>query len=222
MSTPEPQAPITVPAPAERNRRGLVALILGIVAVVLALIPFASYGAWLVGIAAIVVGILAVIRPGPPKRAGIAGIVLGAIAVVLSIVMSVVYTVLLILSAAASAGTPSAFASQSPGAPVGGSGAAHRVVYSVTGDGRATAIAYYTVSGGQSGQSTLQDERLPWSKTVTVRGTLTSASSVLTVVGQRTGSGGIACSITLDGKVVAQQTGEGRNATAQCIYRPQG
>lgn len=214
-----PQPPETATVSPARNRRGLIALILGIVAVVLAVLPFASYIAWLVGIAAIVLGVLAVIRPGLPKRAGIAGIVLGAVAVILSVVLSIVYTVLFALAAAG--GATRGYDPQGAGAPVGGSGSAHTVVYSVTGDDRATAIAYYSVSGGQSGQSTLQDQALPWSKTVTVRGTLTTASSVLTVVGQNAGSGTIACSITLDGKVVSEQTGEGRNSTAQCVYRPE-
>lgn len=218
MSTAIPQPPETTTTTPVKNRRGLIALILGIVAVVLALVPFASYVAWLVGIAAIVVGVLALLRPGLPKRAGIVGIVLGAVAVILSVVLSIVYTVLFVLASTTSA--PSGYASQSAGAPVGGSGSSHTVVYSVTGDGRASAIAYYSVSGGQSGQSTLQDQALPWSKTVTVRGTLTTASSVLTVVGQNAGSGKIACSITLDGKVVSEQTGDGKNSTAQCIYRP--
>ena len=218
MSTAVPQPPETTTTSTLKNRRGLIALILGIVAVVLAAAPFASYVAWLVGIAAIVVGVLAILRPGLPKKAGIAGIVLGAVAVILSVVLSIVYTVLFVLASTTSA--PRGYASQSAGAPVGGSGTTHTVVYSVTGDDRATAIAYYSVSGGQSGQSTLQDQALPWSKTVTVRGTLTTASSVLTVVGQNAGSGTIACSITLDGKVVSEQTGEGKNSTAQCIYRP--
>lgn len=217
-AVPPPPLPETAAVPAQRNRLGLLALITGIVAVVLALAPLTSYGAWLVGIGAVVLGIVAILRAGLAKRAGIAGIVLGALAVVLSIVMSVVYTILFVVS---STHTASGYASQSAGAPVGGSGATHTVVYAVTGDGRASAVAYYTVSGGQSGQTTLQDQALPWSKSVTVRGTLTTASSVLTVVGQHAGSGRIGCSITLDGKVVAEQSGEGEGATAQCIYRPE-
>lgn len=218
MSTPSPEPTPSSSVDAASNRRGLIALILGIVAVVLAFVPFASYGAWLIGIAAIVVGILAIIRPGLRKGTGIAGIVLGAAAVIVSVVMSIVYTVLFAL--AASTAAASGYTSQSAGAPVGGSGTTHTVVYAVTGTGRASAIAYYTVSGGQSGQSTLTDRALPWSKTVTVRGTLTTASSVLTVIGQHAGSGSISCTITLDGKVVAKQTGEGKGSTAQCIYRP--
>ena len=94
------------------------------------------------------------------------------------------------------------------------------MLYRITGDGRAPAIAYYTVSGGQSGQTTLQDQALPWSKTVTVRGTLTGSSSVLTVVGTNAGSGRIGCTITLDGKVVATQSGSGQGSSVQCVYRP--
>jgi membrane-bound ClpP family serine protease len=218
MSTPPPLPVPSAADPAPRSRRGVLALVLGIVALVLAFVPFASYGAWLVGIAAIVLGILALVRPASRKGPGIAGIVLGALAVIASLVMSIVYTVLFAIAATTAAA--SGYASQSAGAPVGGSGTAHRVVYAVTGSGRASAIAYYTVSGGQSGQTTLSDQPLPWSKTVTVRGTLTSASSVLTVVGQNAGSGTIACSITLDGKVVAEQSGDGKGSTAQCIYRP--
>ena len=218
MTSPLPPSTTTVAGPAPRNRRGLIALVLGIVAVALALAPFASYGAWLVGIAAVVLGVLAVLRPGLPKRAGVAGIVLGAVAVLLSLILSIVYTILFVVAAHTS--SAAGYASQSAGAPVGGSGATHRVVYSVSGKGRATAIAYYTVSGGQSGQTTLQDEAMPWSKAVTVRGSLTRSSSVLSVVGQNGGSGRISCSITLDGKVVVQQSGKGRSATAQCVYRP--
>ena len=218
MSTSLPLPPETTVAPAPKKGRGLIALILGIVAVVLAFAPFTSYGAWLVGLAAVVLGILAVIRPGLPKRAGIAGIVLGAIAVVVSVVMSIVYTVLFVLSTATA--PFHGYVTQSPGAAVGGSGTTHTVVYSITGKHRATAIAYYTVSGGQSGQTTLQDQALPWSKTVSVRGDLDSASSVLTVVGQNAGSGHIRCTITLDGKVVSTQVGDGKGSTAQCIYRP--
>lgn len=217
MSTAVPEP--STPAPARKDRRGLIALILGVLALILAFVPYASYGAWLLGIAAVVVGILAIVRPGSRKPLGIVAIVLGALAVLMSLIMSIVYTVLFALAAAGGA-TPSGYASQSDGAPVGGSGTTHRVVYSVTGSGRASAIAYYSVVGGQSGQSTLQDQRLPWSKEVTVRGDLTSASSVLTVVGQRAGSGAISCTITLDGKTVSSQSADGASATAQCIYRP--
>jgi hypothetical protein len=220
MSTPSPQTPPTPEVPTGRNRSGLVALILGIVAIVLAVVPFASYGAWLIGLAAVVVGILAIIRPGLPKRAGVVGIVLGGVSVVLSAVMSVIYTLLFAVAVATAGASSGGYSSQSAGAPVGGSGAPHEVVYSVTGSGRALAIAYYTVSGGQSGQTTLRDQALPWSKSVTVRGGLTTGSSVLTVIGQNAGSGRIACSITLDGKVVVTQSGEGKGSTAQCIYRP--
>ena len=202
-----------------KNSAGLIALILGIVAVVLALVPFASYVAWLVGIAAIVVGVLAIIRPGLPKRAGIVGIVLGAVAVILSVVMSIVYTCCSwsLRRPAPPAGTPRR-ARAHPSAATAQRTRSSTRSRATTGrpPSRTTPSA-----AGQSGQSTLQNQALPWSKTVTVRGDLTTRSSVLTVVGQNAGSGAISCSITLDGKVVSEQSGEGENSTAQCIYRPE-
>lgn len=104
MTTPvtPPQDQTAVAArPARRNGVGLAALIIGIVAVVFALIPFLSYIAWLIGIVAAILGIVAIARAsGRPKGAGVTGLILGVLAILLSIVMSVVYTAVFVAAAA--------------------------------------------------------------------------------------------------------------------------
>lgn len=91
------------PAPSrQRNRAGLVALVLGIVAIVCAFIPFLSYVAGFVAIAAIILGIIGIARAaGGPKGSAITGLILGVVALILGIVMSIIYSVLFFAAAAA-------------------------------------------------------------------------------------------------------------------------
>ena len=93
IGPPPPPVPVEAEAvapPQGPNRLGVAALVVGIVALVLAFVPFASYGAGLPAIVALVLGIVAVARSGNRKRrAGIAGIVLGIVALIAAIVMSV-------------------------------------------------------------------------------------------------------------------------------------
>ncbi|MCP2371524.1 hypothetical protein BJ978_002200 [Agromyces terreus] len=81
----------SAPSPSARNPFGLTALITGIVAIVLAAIPFAAFIAWLPAIAAVAFGIAALVTKRSAKRGqGLTGLILGSIAFVLSIIMSVV------------------------------------------------------------------------------------------------------------------------------------
>lgn len=79
------------PAPATQgNPLGLAALIVGIVALVGAIIPFVSFVAWLPALVAIGLGIAAVVLKNRKKVLGAVGLGLGALALIISIVVSVV------------------------------------------------------------------------------------------------------------------------------------
>lgn len=93
-SVVEPLGPVPTPWPAPmRNRLGLAALIIGIVALVGALVPLVNYGAALVALVGIVLGIVGLCRKQRPKGAAIAGAVVSGVALIVSIVLAVVYSV---------------------------------------------------------------------------------------------------------------------------------
>lgn len=80
------------PSPASTNPRSalaLTALILGIVAIIIAIIPIIWGLAIPVGIAAVVVGAIALIKRGKPKWFSITGIALGALSFVIAIALMI-------------------------------------------------------------------------------------------------------------------------------------
>jgi hypothetical protein len=92
MSTATP-TPTTV---STGNGFGLAGLIVGIVALVGALIPIINYGSWFVAIVGLVLAIIGLNRKGRPKRAALIGTILSGLGLVLSIVLAIVYTSLFI------------------------------------------------------------------------------------------------------------------------------
>lgn len=82
------------------------------------------------------------------------------------------------------------------------------VKYEITG-GAASSVTYGTAAG----ISQEADVKLPWSKTVTDDGLLTIA----TLDAQNAGSGPVSCKITIDGKVIAEQTSSGQFAVVSCF-----
>lgn len=91
----------------------------------------------------------------------------------------------------------------------------HTVVYSVTGTGPANDITYDTLQqgSGQNGEAQVTNVSLPWSKTITASGLVTSFS-VSATVGQAGGS--VTCMITEDGSQLSTNTASGAFATAAC------
>jgi hypothetical protein len=250
MTTPLPVEPPPPPAPPAQptgGTRGVGALIVAIVALVLALIPFASYVAGFVAIVAVILGVLAV-RRAARKGLSITAIVLGAIALVLAIVMSIVYTVVFFLipvavksfpselQSAFPTGLPSDFPTDFPtdlpsdfptdlpsvqdlsNAPETGAGGS--VVFKVTGDGTAQTINYTVASPDVAGNSTVSSTGLPWTKSVGI-GTDTTYSAYA-VIAQSASGGKIACSITVNGKVVAKNSATGQFSVATCTASSAG
>lgn len=227
MSIDTPPSPVISTTTSARNGLGLAALLVGIGAVVLAFIPFVSYVAWIVGITAIVLGIIAVRRSGRSKGGAVAGIVLGGVAIILAIVMSLIYTAIFALAAASgsfssagnqgSAGIPIPSSSDQSSASSSTAAAASRTVtYTVSGSGKATSISYFTVNNGESGSEQASDAKLPWKKSISIKDDDLFSSSIFSLVAQNSGSGAITCQIESDGKVISKHTSTGKYAVVAC------
>lgn len=96
---PQPQQPVPYgytlagQAPPKRtNGAGLAALILGICAIVIAFIPFVNFGAFLVGVAGVILGIVGLALVDRPRRMAAWGLILSALSLVIAFVMVFVYT----------------------------------------------------------------------------------------------------------------------------------
>jgi hypothetical protein len=90
VTPPVPATPPTPPAAPPKPKGGiaLAALVLGIVAIVLAIIPGPSFVAFIPALIAVALGIAALARKVPSRGRALTGLILGAIAFVLAIIMS--------------------------------------------------------------------------------------------------------------------------------------
>jgi hypothetical protein len=208
-SAPEPPSGGSVARP-EKNGWGFAALITGLVALIGAAIPVLNYGVWIVALAGIVLGIVALIVKHRRRGAGIAGLVLSVVALILSIVLAIVYTVF-------GVHWLTGYLDDSDT----GSGSAGRsveVVYEVIGDGGTADIQYveFDDDGSSEVQSEL-DEDLPFEESTDLALDAVSGAanaSVNAVAGR--GSSTISCQIIIDGTVADQQTDTGPNAEVTC------
>lgn len=209
---PAPEAQYAAPVPQKTgNGLGIAALILGILALIGAFIPFLNYGAWFLGLVGLVLGIVGLVQKNKAKGLALTGTILSGAAIVLSIVLSIVYTALFAAavdsSIKESIKQDEAVASQ----PVD-------VVYDVTGTSTDASIIYSTYSDGGSKSESASGQALPWTKTITVKkgGAFDFSSFTVTATAGQSG-GDVACSITVDGKVVAEQKASGAFAVASCV-----
>jgi hypothetical protein len=82
------------------------AAVVGGVAFGLAFVPIVNYGSWLLAVAGVVLGTIALIRRRRPRPLALAGTVLSGVAFVLSIVLALVYTAGLLSSSGAGGAAP--------------------------------------------------------------------------------------------------------------------
>ena len=82
-------APTIAVAPKPRSALAMWAMIAGIVAIVTAIIPGLSFIAWMPALAAIVLGIIALVKKTPRRGQALTGVVLGPIAWLVAIIVSI-------------------------------------------------------------------------------------------------------------------------------------
>src|SRR4051794_10742673 len=132
--TPPPSPAVAPAAPRQSNGFGITALILGICAFVLGLLPLVGFGSWFLGLLAVIFGGIGVTRKFRPKGLSIAGLILGAISIITSLAFAFMYT------ASLAAAVSSSIKSADTGASGSGS---HTIIYKVTGTGSAD-VDYFT------------------------------------------------------------------------------
>jgi hypothetical protein len=203
----QPVAPVYAPAPTAqpKNGFGLAALIIGIIALVGAFIPFLNFGAWFLGLIGLIFGIIGLVAKNRPRGRAIAGTIISVIAIILSIVLAITYT------AAFATGVSQAISSASAAADVD-----VPIIYQVTGDGTAT-INYSTYSNGTSGSESATGQTLPFEKDVTAKtgGSFSFNSFTLSAIGDADTTT-VTCTITANGKVVSTQTSTGPFSSVSC------
>lgn len=95
MSAPVP-APASSPAPSRFNVVGLIALILGVIALLFAVVPVINFLTFIPAVAAIVLAIIGLVVKGKSRGLAIAGIILGALAWIVSIILFFVYAAMFV------------------------------------------------------------------------------------------------------------------------------
>lgn len=81
--------------------------------------------------------------------------------------------------------------------------------YEITGDSGAAQNVTYSINQGQQQETNVG---LPWSKEFTAD----QGFQTFVVNAQNSGTGSISCTITVDGKVINQQTSNGQYAVVMC------
>jgi hypothetical protein len=195
---------------------GLVALIVGVFALIMAVLPIASFVAGLPALAAIVLGVIGLVLANRRRAFATVGLILGVVALVVAIAVSTIQFVGFVRDRVTDLPQVSDFPSDFPsglpsGIPSSGpslSAGTHTIVYRVTGSGTAT-ITYSTIANGRS--ATAHDTRVALPHARTQRLTVTSGGSEQFVLAAITldGKAKLGCSIEVDGTVVAQNTSSG-------------
>lgn len=191
---PQPTAPpqihhVRLNEDKKGNGLGVAALVVGIAAASLAVIPLLGMVAFFLGPVAIILGIIAVLLKNRKKGMAIAGTILGVVSLIVAGLMT----------AAISAGVDAIDESIN---------AEHTIEYVVTTTGPA-GVSYWTGGG-----SSTEDITADWKKSIT--STEINITS-LTVHGDFSdASASVSCEILVDGKSIAKNTGSGAGALASC------
>ncbi|MWB97014.1 MmpS family transport accessory protein [Agromyces seonyuensis] len=206
--------------PADRpgNGLGLAALIVGIAALVLAVIPFASFGAWVLGLVAVGLAVGGLAVRNRPRGTSIAGLVVGILAVLVVVVISIVTIVgtasvigRIIESATVAPLEP---VPSEPGVPRAG---ATVVVYEVETDGSTIrTVAYATLAGASFGQETEHDVIPPFERTYEV--VADADARFVSLVAQASNDAtSITCRILVDGESITERSATGPAAVVTCV-----
>lgn len=189
------------------NGFGIAALIFGIFSLVFAFVPFISYAAIVAGAIAVILAVVGLTRKFRGRGTSVAGLITGVIGLVLAIVMTTMYAAVFFGISKAVDDTNKAAA------------ASHTVVYSVTGAAQDADVTYSTFTNGTAGSEQSSSTVLPFTKTITVKGSkdsLSFNSFDLTAMNGMSDTGTISCQVTVDGKTISSQTSSGSLASVNC------
>ena len=192
----EPYSPPLAPVPPEQrnaqplkgNGFGTTAMVLGIVAVVFAIIPILGFVAFVLGPLALIFGVIGLTRKFTKKGTSIAGVVLGAVSIIIAIIVTAVVT-------AAANSVDEALNKE------------HKIEYVVTTTGPAK-VTYWNGDGSSN-----EDISADWKKEVTAAGL---SFSTLSVTGDFSAETSVTCEILVDGASVSKNSGSGTAAMASC------
>jgi hypothetical protein len=195
-------------SPAARgNGFGVAALILGIFSLVFAFVPFVSYAAVGAGAIAVILAVVGLTRKFRARGTSVAGLITGVIGLILAIVMTTMYAAVFFGISKVVNDTNKA------------ASASHTVVYSVTGAAQDADVTYSTFTNGTAGTEQSSSTPLPFTKTITVKGSKDSLafnSFDLTATNGMNDTGTISCQLTVDGKTISSQTSSGSLASVNC------
>lgn len=190
-----------VPGSRQNPALGIVALVLGILAVIFSFIPVVNIVAFILAVAAIVCGLISLIRRMAGKAMAVVGLVLSVVAIVIGVAVDI--TVANAISSA------SHEISKSIDSYSAQASAKHSIEYKITTNGPA-AVTYWAPDG--TSQDSITSD---WTKDLATTG-LTTALVTVTASDVQNASASVSCEIFIDGKSVAKHTGAGSLASASC------
>lgn len=191
----------------EKNTVGLVALILGIVAMLFAVVPFLSFIAWLPALAAIILGIVGLVLKNKKRALAAVGLVLGVLAIIVGIIVTIAS-----LAAVGNSISDSIEEEEQTASEI------VDLVYEVTSDSPTAAnVTYSTYTDEEEGTQQATDPALPFSTTLEVERGGTFDFNIFSLTAQASQDATtITCKITLDGQVISENTSTGSFAVASC------
>ncbi len=169
----------------------ITALVLGIVAVVLCLIPFIGFVSIVGGLAAVILGIIALVKKKPGKGMSIAGIIMGALGMIIAIIITALTFAFI--------GTGLEAVSE------------ERVVeYSATTSGDAS-VEYF-----DGNADTTEQISGDWSEEITFTGPPLSTLTVQ-AADSSDSAAEVSCKVVVNGETVSENSASGAGATAICL-----
>ena len=199
--------PPATPPTRTGNGLGVAALIIGILALITAILPFLSFVAWVPAIIAIGLGIAGLVQKGKPKATAAIGLIAGVLAIIIGLVVSLVGIVTVAGSVSESVATNEAIANEEVTLTFEASsslGTVDSIDYSTTIDG-------IDVGKEEAGAAS------PWKFEQQVkRGEQFDFNYYTLTVGGGSADAVVTCKITLDGVVIADEQATGPYSYAFC------
>lgn len=182
----------------------IISIVAGGVALLFSLLPVI---AWPLAAAAIVCGIIALVKKLGGKGLSIAGIILGAVAAVISLI-AFILAMALVSSVEKSSGKSLGQLQSSLASASAAANAEHTVQYKITTTGKAE-VTYSDANGSSNEQITAA-----WTKDYKDTGSVYASVSVM--ADGKDDAARVGCEILIDGKSVSKKTDSGAYAAAYC------